>query len=147
MNANERTQNRKQIFFMTQKSSIRTGGEFLGCRKILVTQDGYDIFLVLEATIGVNRIGEKASGNASSVTSVSMGNAESQSWVGKNVRVAPTKPDGSPNPSAGKTGTVLKLLPLGAQMRAVVEVDNDFILVPVESIEVLQPPPTRSLPD
>lgn len=112
-----------------------------------IKQDGYDIFLVLEATIGVNRIGEKASGNASSVSTFSMGNAESQSWVGKNVRVAPTKPDGSPNPSAGKTGTVLKLLPLGAQMRAVVEVDNDFILVPVESIEVLQPPPTRSLPD
>lgn len=109
-----------------------------------IKQDGYDIFLVLEATIGVNRIGEKASGNASSVTTVSMGSAESQSWAGKNVRVAPTKPDGSPNPSAGKIGTVLKLLPLGAQVRAVVEVDNDFILVPVESIEVLQPPPTYS---
>jgi hypothetical protein len=76
-----------------------------------------------------------------------MGTSESAGWIGEVVRVGTTKPDGTPHPSAGKTGRVRKLLPLGAQMRAVVEVENDFILVAVESLEVLHQPPTRSLSD
>jgi hypothetical protein len=64
--------------------------------------------------------------------------------MGQYVRVGPTKPDGTPHPSAGKTGMVRKLLPLGAQLLAVVEVENDFILVNVKSLEVLPQPPTPS---
>lgn len=112
-----------------------------------IKEDGYDPFLVLEATIGVSKKGEKISDKSSAVSTFSMGTSESARWIGENVRVLPTKPDGTPHPSADKTGRVRKLLPLGAQMRAVVEVENDFILVSVESLEVLQHPPTRSLSD
>lgn len=102
-------------------------------------EDGYDPFLVLEASIGVSKRGEQAS----AVSTFSMGTYESTRWIGEIVRVGTTKPDGTPHPSAGKTGRVRKLLPIGAQVRAVVEVENDFILFAVESLEVLQPPPTR----
>ncbi|MFZ1918426.1 MAG: hypothetical protein WAU58_12690 [Terriglobales bacterium] len=113
-----------------------------------IKEDGYDPFLVLEATIGVSKQGEKTSDKASAVSTFSMGTSESAGWMGENVRVSPTKPDGTPHPSAGKTGRVRKLLPLGAQMRAVVEVESDdFIIVSVESLEVLHESPTRSLPD
>jgi hypothetical protein len=112
-----------------------------------IKEDGYDPYLVLEATIGVSKRGGQISDKASAVSSFSMGTSESARWIGENVRVGTTKPDGTPHPSAGKTGKVRKLLPLGAQMRAVVEVENDFILVAVESLEVLQQPPTRSLSD
>ena len=112
-----------------------------------IKEDGYDIFLVLEATIGVNKKGEKTSDKASAVSTFSMSTSESARWIGKNVRVGPTKPDGTPDPSAGKTGRVRNVLPLGGQMRAVVEVENDFILVSVKSLEVLQQPPTGPLSD
>ena len=112
-----------------------------------IKEDGYDIFLVLEATIGVNKKGEKTSDKASAVSTYSMSTSESLRWIGKNVRVGPTKPDGTPDPSAGKTGRVRNVLPLGGQMRAVVEVENDFILVSVKSLEVLQQPPTGPLSD
>lgn len=108
-----------------------------------IKEDGYDVFLVLEATIGVNKKSE-ISGKASAVSTFSLGTSESDRWMGESVRVLPTKPDGTPHPSAGKTGRVRKLLPLGAKMRAVVEAESDFILVSVESLEVLQQPSTRS---
>ena len=107
-----------------------------------IKKDGYDPFLVLEATIGVSKKGEKTSDKASAVSTFSMGLSESARWLGENVKVGPTKPDGSPHPSAGKTGRVRKLLPLDSQMRAVVEVENDFILVSLESLEALQQPLT-----
>ncbi|HSZ61444.1 MAG TPA: hypothetical protein VK828_06585 [Terriglobales bacterium] len=56
-------------------------------------------------------------------------------WMGQYVRIGPTKPDGTPHPSAGKTGKVEKLLSLGGKMLAVVEVESDFILVYLESPE------------
>ena len=93
---------------------------------------------VLEATIGVSQKGGKTSDKASSVFTWS---SESARWTGKNVRVGPTKPDGTPHPSAGKTGRVRNVLLLGAQIRAVVEVENDFIIVPVESLELLTSDP------
>jgi hypothetical protein len=104
-----------------------------------IKEDGYDPFMVLEATIGVSKKGEKISDKASAVSTFSMGTSESA----RSVRVLARKPDGTPHPSAGKTGRVRKLLPIGAQMRAVVEVENDFILVSVESLEVLQHPPAH----
>ena len=112
-----------------------------------IKEDGYDLFMVLEATIGVSKKGEKISDKASAVSTFSMGTSESARWMGESVRVRLTKPDGTPHPGAGKTGRVRKLLLLGAQMRAVVEVENDFILVSVESLEVLQHPSARSLSD
>jgi hypothetical protein len=112
-----------------------------------IKEDGYNPFMILEATIAVSKRGEQISDKASAVSTFSMGTSESARWIGEIVRVAPRKPDGTPHPSAGKTGKVRTLLPLGAQMRAVVEVENDFILVAVESLEVLQQPPTRSLSD
>ena len=106
-----------------------------------IKEDGYNIHLLLEATIGVSKEGEKVSDKASGVsTLISFDPAR---WMGQYVRVGPTKPDGTPHPSARKTGTVEKLLPLGGKMLAVVEVENDFILVYLESLEVLQQPPTR----
>jgi hypothetical protein len=111
-------------------------------------EDGYDPFLVLEATIGVSKSGKQISDKASAVSTFSMGFSESARWIGEIVRVGTTKPDGTPHPSAGKTGRVRKLLPLDAQMRAVVEVENDFILVSMESLEILkQPPIPRPLSD
>ncbi|MFZ0773155.1 MAG: hypothetical protein WCA49_04630 [Candidatus Sulfotelmatobacter sp.] len=111
-----------------------------------IKEDGYDVSLVLEATIGVSKKGEKTSEDledlASLVYAFPKSTSESRPWIGKNVRVGPTKPDGTPHPSAGKTGRVWDVLPLGAQMRAVVEVENDFILVSVESLESLQQPTT-----
>ena len=112
-----------------------------------IKEDGYDIFLVLEATISVSKQGEKISDKASAASTLSMGTSESARWIGEDVRVGPTKPDGTPHPSAGKTGRVRTLLPLDAQIRAVVEVENDFILVSLESLEVLEQPPTRPLSD
>jgi hypothetical protein len=113
----------------------------------LIKGYGYDIFLVLEATIGLSKKGEQQSANTSAVSTFSTGTSELTKWVGKNVRVGLIKPDGTPHPSAGKFGRVRKLLPLDAQMRAVVEVENDFILVSVESLEDLEPPDARSLSD
>jgi hypothetical protein len=107
-----------------------------------IKEDGYDPFLILEATIGVSKKGEKIS-DASAVTTFSMGASESARWIGENVRVLPTKPDGTTHTSAGKTGRVRTLLPLGAEMRAVVEVESDFIIVSLESLEVLPQSPTR----
>lgn len=109
-----------------------------------IKEDGYDIFMALEATISLSNKGEQISDKASAVSNLSMRTSDSTRWIGEVVRLGPTNPDGTPHHSAGKTGKVLKLLPLGAQMRAVVEVENEFILVPVESLEVLQGPPTRS---
>ncbi|MGA7292910.1 MAG: hypothetical protein WBW53_19565 [Terriglobales bacterium] len=100
-----------------------------------IKEDGYDIFMVLEATIGVGKKGEKVSDKVSAVSTFSMGAPELARWIGENVRVGPTKPDGTPHPRAGQTGKVRKLLPIGAQMRAVVEVESDFILIPEESLE------------
>jgi len=105
-----------------------------------VKEDGYDSFLVLEATIGVSKRGENTSEKASAVSAFCMGSSESARWLGKNVKVGSTKPDGTPHPNAGKTGRVRRLLPLDAQMRAVIEVENDFILVSVESLEALEQP-------
>jgi hypothetical protein len=110
-----------------------------------IKDDGYDPFLVLEATVGVSKKGENTADKVSPVSTLSMGTSESARWLGENVKVRPTKPDGTPHPNAGKTGRVRKLLPLDNQMRAVIEVENDFILVSVESLEALQQPPTRSL--
>ena len=110
-----------------------------------IKADGYDPFMVLEATIGVSKRGEKTSDPASAVSTFSMGTSESARWLGENVKIGPTKPDGTPHPNAGKTGKVRKLLPLDAPMRAVVEVESDFILVSLESLEALPQPPTRSL--
>jgi hypothetical protein len=112
-----------------------------------IKEDGYEIFLALEATIGVSKKGEKKSDKASAVSTFSMGASESARWIGENVRVLPTKPDGTTHTSAGKTGRVRTLLPLGAQMRAVVEVENDFIIVSLESLEVLPQSSTRSSSD
>ncbi|MGA8538493.1 MAG: hypothetical protein WB566_03295 [Terriglobales bacterium] len=109
-----------------------------------IKEDGYDPFLVLEATIGVSKKGEKTSDKTSPASTFAMGTSESARWIGENVKVRPTKPDGTPHPSAGKTGRVWKLLTLGAQMRAVVEVESDFIIASLESLEVLPPPPTSS---
>jgi hypothetical protein len=102
-----------------------------------IKEEGYEVFLVLEATIGVGKKGEKLPDKASVVSAFSKGTP----GIGENVRVGPTKPDGTPHPSAGKTGRVRQLLTLDDQMRAVVEVENDFILVPVESLVVSQQPP------
>jgi hypothetical protein len=113
-----------------------------------IKEDGYNPFLVLEATIGVSKSGEQISEKASAVSSFSMGFSDSARWIGEIVRVGTTKPDGTPHPSAGKTGRARKLLPLDAQVRAVVEVENDFILVSMESLEILKQPPTpRPLSD
>jgi hypothetical protein len=111
-----------------------------------IKEDGYDIFLTLEATIGVSKIGENISDKASAVSTLPFG-PESARWLGENVKVGPAKPDGTPHPNAGKTGRVRKLLPLDAQLRAVVEVENDFILVSLESLEALQQSPAGSLSD
>jgi hypothetical protein len=101
-----------------------------------IKEGGYDIFLVLEATIGVSKQGEKMSDETSVVWP-----PESQPpfnlRIGEHVRVGPLKPDGAPNPSAGKTGRVRKLLQLDDRLRAVVEADNDFIVVSAESLEAL----------
>jgi hypothetical protein len=110
-----------------------------------IKEDGYNIHLLLEATIGVSKEGEKVSDKASGVSTLI--GFDPARWMGQYVRVGPTKLDGTPHPSASKTGRVRKLLPLGSQMRAVVEVEGDFILVAVESLEVLQQPPTCSLSD
>src|SRR5271169_4397924 len=99
-----------------------------------IKEDGYQILLVLEATIGLSKQGEKSPDNTSLVTNLSKLSAASARWEGQYVRVWPTKPDGTPNPSAGKAGRVRKVLQLGTQMRAVVEVDNDFIVVTLESL-------------
>jgi hypothetical protein len=111
-----------------------------------IKEDGYDIFLTLEATIGINKRGEKTSNEASVITAFPFG-PESARWLGEEVKVGPTKPDGTPHPNAGKTGRVRKLLPLDFQMRAVIEVENDFILVSVESLEALQQPRAGPLSD
>jgi hypothetical protein len=110
-----------------------------------IKDGGYDIFLAFEATIGLSKTnGVSKEGKEvdmeSFVSTASRLSAESARWVGKNVRVVPIKPDGTPHPSAGKTGRVRKVLHLGTQMHAVVEVDNDFIVVSVESLEILQQP-------
>jgi hypothetical protein len=110
-----------------------------------IKHDGYDPYLVLEATIGVSKTAEQIPDKASAVSTFSIGTSESARWIGEIVKVRTSKPDGTPHPNAGKTGNVRKLLPLGGQMRAIVEVESDFILVAVESLEVLQPPSTRSL--
>jgi hypothetical protein len=96
-----------------------------------IKEDGYNIHLLLEATIGVSKELEKASDNPSGVSTLTCFDPR---CIGQYVRVGPTKPDGTPHPSAGKTGMVRKLLPLGAQLLAVVEVENDFILVNVKSL-------------
>jgi hypothetical protein len=111
-----------------------------------VKEDGYDIYVVLEATIGISKQGEKKADKASAV-SLSMSTSDGEGLVGENVRVAPTKPDGTPHPNAGKTGKVRKVLPLGAEIRAVVELENDFILVSVKSLEILPQSPTRTISD
>jgi hypothetical protein len=106
-----------------------------------IKEEGHEVFLTIEATLGVGKKGEKVPDKASVAAAFSKGALESARWIGENVRVGPTKPDGTPHPSADKTGRVRQLLTLDAQMRAVVEVENDFILVPVESLVVLQQPP------
>ncbi len=118
-----------------------------------IKEDGYDIRLVLEATIGVKKKGEKrwedlvvpvtARSELYSTSWPAFWTVKLRRWrwIGKTVRVGPTRPDGTPHPSAGKTGRVLDVLPLGthgAQTRAMVEVENDFILVSLETLEVLQ---------
>jgi hypothetical protein len=88
-----------------------------------IKEDGYNIHLVLEATIGVSKKGEKVSNKASGVSTLIRWTSESAHWMGQSVRVGPTKPDGTPPSSAGKIGLVRNLRSLGAQMRAVVEVE------------------------
>jgi hypothetical protein len=101
-----------------------------------IKEGGYDIFLTLEATIGISKQGGKMSDETSFVWP-----PKSQTpfnlRVGEHVRVGPLKPDGTPHPSAGKTGSVRKLLQLDDTLRAVVEVDNDFVVVSAESLEAL----------
>ena len=101
-----------------------------------IKQDGYDIFLTLEATIGVSKKGEEISDKGSAVMSFPFG-PESERWMGQNVKIGSTRPDGTPHPNAGKTGKVRRLLPLDAHMRAVVDVENDFIVVSLKSLEAL----------
>jgi hypothetical protein len=59
-----------------------------------IKEDGYDPFLVLEATIGVGKRGEQISDKPSAVSTVSMGTSESARWIGEIVRVGTTKPGG-----------------------------------------------------
>jgi hypothetical protein len=83
-----------------------------------IKEDGYDPFLVLEATVGVSKKGGKTSDGTSSVSTFSMGTSELERLTGKMVKV------------------LRKLLSLGIQMCAVVEVENDFVIVSVESLEL-----------
>lgn len=101
-----------------------------------IKEDGYDPFLVLEATVGVSKKGGKTSDGTSSVSTFSMRTSELERLTGKMVEILSTKSDGTPHPSADKTGRVRKLLSLGIQMCAVVEVENDFVIVSVESLEL-----------
>jgi len=102
----------------------------------IIKKDGYDIFLVLEATIGVTKQGvtvsEETVGCAPSITQSAV-----VLRIGEYVRVAPLMHDGRPHPSAGKTGKVRKLVQLDDRLRAVVETDNDFIFVAADSLEAL----------
>ena len=129
-----------------------------------IKEGGCDIFLVLEATIGVSKQGQKTRDKTSFVTSLSrwadkdsvvtaLSKSSSESvrvnlQIGDHVRVGPMKPDGTPHPSAGQTGRIRDLLrpdakPLrpqssSGQVHAVIEVDNGFIVVSVQCLEVLQ---------
>jgi hypothetical protein len=64
-----------------------------------IKEDGYDPYLVLEATIGVSKKDEKISDKASGLSALI--SFESARWMGQHVRVGPTKPDGTPRISAG----------------------------------------------
>ncbi len=99
-----------------------------------IKEGGYDIFLVLEATIGVNQQDGKVSDETSFVWPPE---AQPHLRVGERVRIGPLKPDGAPDPSAGKTGSIRKLLQLDDKLRAVVQVDGDFVVVSAESLEAL----------
>ena len=130
-----------------------------------IKEAGYDIFLVFEATIGVSKQGQKTRDKTLSfvtslsrwadkdsvVTTPSKSGSESvrvNLQIGDHVKVAPMKPDGTPHPSAGQTGRIRDLLrpdakPLqphssSGQVHAVIEVDNGFIVVSVQCLEVLQ---------
>jgi hypothetical protein len=92
---------------------------------------GYDIGLNLEATIRVSKQGKTLGPSASVPVNLR---------VGEYVRVGPMKPDGTPHPSAGKAGTVHRLLPCDSStpLRAIVQVDNGLIVVSVQCLEVLR---------
>ena len=94
---------------------------------------GYDIGLNLEATIRVTKQGRKTSGGSCKSVPVNL-------RVGEYVRVGPIKPDGTPHPSAGKAGTVQRVLPCDSStpLRAIVQVDDGLIVVSVQCLEVLQ---------
>jgi hypothetical protein len=69
-----------------------------------IKEDGYDIFLVLEATIGVNRKDEKVSEQASAVSTFSMGTSESARKIGIKRQSRSHKARQDSTPERGKSG-------------------------------------------
>ncbi len=108
---------------------------------------GYDIFMVLKASVAVKRQGDKESGKTYVLAPFLATPGPDSIHAGDYARVGPVKPDGTPNPSAGRVGRVRTLLSLDAipfappgppqTTHAVVEVDHDFILVSLTCLEAL----------